>query len=96
MKYYLKALGSVCYNKDGITFPEKHPLDFNSLAKALLPPKYYWQRQFGWTNQPEVLIFDASKAQAEKFGRVVNIITAGFAGNHSSMPQFAVNPRRNW
>jgi hypothetical protein len=74
-KYYLKAGGSICYDKDGITFPTKQAIPFDKLANIFFGDRSGWQRQFNWENQPEVLIFQASETKAVMFQQVVNALS---------------------
>ena len=57
-KYYVKATSSVCYDKTGITFPEKVSVNFDKLLKDA--ENIQWENQFGWDNQPEVITFYGS------------------------------------
>ena len=57
-KYYIKATGSVCYDKTGITFPEKIVIDFDSLLKNV--ENVQWENYHGWDNLPEVVTFYGS------------------------------------
>lgn len=90
MKYYLKALGSVCYDREGITFPLHYAVQFDNMARAFFGNKFAWQTQFGWTNQPEVLTFTCSKNVAELFDTVVNIIAQP---KSAGLPILKVMPR---
>ena len=66
MRFYLKPTGSTCYDKSGITFPHKFTYDLQSLVANRGAKDIGWQRQFGWANQPEVLIFDCDKDQRDR------------------------------
>ena len=57
-EYYLKATGSTCYNKTGITFPICIVIDLVKLLKSYGVTNIEWRRQFDWSNQPEVLTFN--------------------------------------
>lgn len=57
-KFYLKATGSTCYDETGITFPEKKEIDLQLLLILAGAGLVRWERQFGWSNQPKVLVFD--------------------------------------
>ena len=59
MRYYIKATGSTCYDRTGITFPEKKELDLEGIVKNHGGYNLRWESQFGWTNQPDVLTFKA-------------------------------------
>ena len=63
-KYYIKATGSVCYDKTGITFPEKVSVDFDSLLKNA--ENVQWENYHGWDNLPEVVTFHCSKILADE------------------------------
>lgn len=56
-RYYLHAMGSICYDNTGITFPEQLDFNLTQLAKLAGASEVHWERQFGWNNQPEVLCF---------------------------------------
>lgn len=61
-RYYMKALGSVCYDKIGITYPDEHKINFrNLLSKIIHKPKIKWVNQFNWNTQPQVLTFEAGE-----------------------------------
>lgn len=57
MRFYLSAKGSVCYDRTGITWPEKKPVDLEELVHKLGGTDLKWERENGWGNQPEVLSF---------------------------------------
>ena len=63
-KYYVRATGSTCYDKTGITFPEKVSIDFDSLLEDT--KNVQWENQFGWSNQPKVITFHCTKSLADK------------------------------
>jgi hypothetical protein len=78
-KYYLKATGCTCYDGKGITFPEpKISAPIEDLAKIFFTQptafgkRYFWQAQFHWTNQPEVLCFDCEPDKAKLFELIIN------------------------
>ena len=58
MKYYIKATGSTCYDKTGITYPENKTIDLETLVNSHGGFNCVWQNQFGWSNQPQVLTFE--------------------------------------
>ena len=55
--FYLKAIGSTCYDESGITFPNKIKFDLKNLVWGRGAIFIKWGRQFGWANQPKVLSF---------------------------------------
>jgi hypothetical protein len=59
-QFYIRATGSTCYDQTGITFPIKDPVDWYSLFAGLKDPSPRWENEFGWENQPEVLVFRAT------------------------------------
>lgn len=56
-KYYLKAIGSTCYDETGITFPNKIEYDLRLAVWQRGALYVKWGRQFGWANQPKVVTF---------------------------------------
>jgi hypothetical protein len=60
-RYYIKALSCVCYDKTGITFPDKYELDLTTALKTCNCKNIRWAKQFGWKNQPRVLCFDVNE-----------------------------------
>ena len=77
-KYYLKATSSTCYDKTGITFPEHISIPIENLADIFFGRAWDWRRQFGWNNQPEVLIFSTDEEKAQLFHIVINRFYKGF------------------
>jgi hypothetical protein len=65
MKHYIKATGSVCYDGTGITFPRPYEVDFGKILKKHKISDADWIQQFGWNNQPEVLVFSAKSEVAK-------------------------------
>jgi len=67
MKFYIKATGSVCYGRSGITYPvpevdsDMTPRDYVEWQGG---ENVTWERQYGWENQPEVLCFEGSQLDA--------------------------------
>lgn len=70
-RYYVKATGSVCYDRSGITFPDTETVNFNSLLSGLSTPK--WENQFDWSNQPAVLSFSAEEKEAREINRILPV-----------------------
>jgi hypothetical protein len=59
MKYYLKAGGDWCYDRNGLTFPLAVPIPFEAIVREMFETAdIRWECQFGWINQPEVLCID--------------------------------------
>lgn len=56
-RYYLKALGTICYDKTGLTYPEQLTVDLEKIAKLAGASEIHWEQQFGFSNLPEVLCF---------------------------------------
>ena len=56
-RYYLKALGSVCYSDFGITYPQKLAVNLKELLKLSGAKNIRWGKQYGWNNQPKVISF---------------------------------------
>ena len=52
---YIKALGSTCYDRTGITFPDRKAIDFKQMPGI---KGGGWEYQFGWGNQPMVFTFE--------------------------------------
>ena len=78
-RYYLKAIGSCCYNKQGVTSPpsiEYFPIE--RIAKVFFGKNHSWCRQFGWSNQPQVLCFTSDEHTAGLFEKVMNAFYRGF------------------
>lgn len=59
-RFYIRASGSVCYDRTGITFPAPSAIDFVALLKKNGVKNYSWCRENGWSNQPRVLCFRAT------------------------------------
>lgn len=57
MRYYISAHGSYCYDKSGITYPVKTPMDLEAILREHGAKDFRWEHQFGWRNQPPVLSF---------------------------------------
>lgn len=66
MTYYIKAMGSVCYDRTGVTFPYRGG-EFLSCNWMLDmgATSAWWERQFGWNNQPEVLCFKGANVNMD-------------------------------
>lgn len=61
-KYFIKVSGSWCYNREGLGFPKKVPLDFEGAIKDVFPDaETRWECYLGWCNQPEVIVFEVSE-----------------------------------
>jgi hypothetical protein len=77
--YYLKATGDVCYHEKAITFPIVKNVPIGNLAVIFFGENNVgWQLQFGWVNQPRVLVFEAEPERAELFQTVINRFYDGF------------------
>ncbi len=63
-RHYIRATGSTCYDETGITFPVKEAVDWNALLEGLSDPQPTWENEFGWDNQPKVLVFSATEEEA--------------------------------
>jgi len=61
---YIRATGSACYDETGITFPVKEAISFDHILEGLKDPRPRWENEFGWQNQPKVLLFSASDEEA--------------------------------
>ncbi len=72
-KYYLKATGSVCYEKSGITFPLVINVDYNEILSRYGATNLSWENQYGWSNQPEVLCFFAEEENIKKLNEEIPI-----------------------
>ena len=73
IKYYLKATGSVCYDKNGITFPLIIKVDYGEILSRYKITDLTWENQFGWNNQPEVLTFWAEEENIKKLNEEIPI-----------------------
>ena len=76
--YYLKATGSVCYNRLGVTFPEAKSIPIDDIAQIFFGRNFGWQKQFSWETQPEVLVFKTTRERARIFQTVMNNFYVGF------------------
>ncbi len=66
MTHYIYATGCTCYDRTGVTFPTPHiPKDFDAILRKHGVTKSIWKNQYGWSNQPEVLCFQATEEQAK-------------------------------
>lgn len=70
---YIKPTSSWCYDETGITFPEKIPLCWEELLPGV---PFYWEEQFGWSNQPKMIHFEnryeaAAKDAVRAIGEVI-------------------------
>jgi hypothetical protein len=54
-RFYVKALGTICYDATGLTYPEELRIDLVKLAKLSDASEIHWENQFGWADQPQVL-----------------------------------------
>lgn len=53
MLMFVKALGTTCYNRFGVTFPDDgEPIDWSDF------PVVRWESLYGWENQPPVAVLD--------------------------------------
>ena len=68
MNYYLRATGSTCYDRTGLTFPNTVPMDFQAILRKHDVVETEWKPEFGWSNQPDVLCFQATSEQARAIG----------------------------
>jgi len=57
---YIRAIGSTCYNETGLTWPTTEQVDWDELLRGLKNPEPRWECEFGWGNQPPVLVFRAT------------------------------------
>lgn len=87
-QYYIRATGSTCYDQSGVTFPVKEPVDWDVILEGLKDPAPRWESQFGWKNQPEVLVFTASPEES-------NIIDQRVF-DHPALKNRAFVKRKNW
>ena len=65
-RWYIRSMGSTCYDKAGVTSPHPFALDLPALLTANDCTVGAWEDQFGWSNQPAVLTFHAAKSDADK------------------------------
>ena len=60
-EFYLHATSNTCYDRTGVTFPVVTPIAWNAILTEVIGAENMsearWENQFGWFNQPEVLIF---------------------------------------
>ncbi len=77
-RMYLKAMGSQYYDRTGVTFPGKISIDLEQIIRGVAEDySVEWERQFEWSNQPEVLCFDVeaggwSEAKIDEFRPFLN------------------------
>ncbi len=57
-RFYIKPLGSVCYDDTGLTYPEDLLIDLTKVVKMCEGFNIKWECQFNWDNQPKVIVFD--------------------------------------
>lgn len=70
-RYYLRASGSNCYDKTGVTFPTHQPMNIEDIIKSVCEkPNLRWANQFGWSNQPKVLTFNATEQEVKGLDEV--------------------------
>jgi len=72
-QYYLKATGSVTYDRSGITFPLIISIDFDELLNKCDATDIKWEEQYGWSNQPEVLTFWAEEVNIKQINKVLPV-----------------------
>lgn len=87
-QYYIRATGATCYDRTGVTFPVKEPVDWDALLEGLKAPAPRWEREFGWDNQPEVLVFSATNEESDLVDERVF--------QHPALKNRAFANRRNW
>ena len=73
MKYYIKATGSVCYDKSGITFPLVISVDYVEILSRYQISDIIWENQYGWSNQPEVLCFSAEEENIKQLNEEIPV-----------------------
>lgn len=56
-RYYIKATGSTCYDKSGLTYPNKLTIDLEQLVKLGDASEVHWEPHLNLDNLPEVLCF---------------------------------------
>lgn len=54
-RYFLYAMGSTCYDKTGITYPQTESLDLVQMIKDGGGKNIRWAKQFGYNNLPKVI-----------------------------------------
>lgn len=64
--WFVKAMGSFTYDKSGITYPGHVPVNWNHILRNVGGKR--WANQFGWSNQPKVLVFEGTNDQAKQVG----------------------------
>ena len=64
-RYFIKNIGTVCYDEQGITFPGRIPIKLYDLMSNLRFAQPLWECQYGWSNQPRVLSFLATNQEVK-------------------------------
>jgi hypothetical protein len=72
-RWFIKATGSVCYDLAGINFPMMESLNFEEMLSGIKNANARWVNQFACMNQPTVLTFSATEAEARQLTRVLPV-----------------------
>jgi hypothetical protein len=67
-QYYIKATGSVCYNWQGLTYPEDIAISWDGLLLGL---NAKWEFPEGLSNLPLVLTFTATEEDANAVNEIL-------------------------
>jgi hypothetical protein len=65
-RHYLRTLRSACYDQTGITYPKRLPMDLEAIVRYFGGINLLWEREFGWDNQPEVLVFEMTEETKDR------------------------------
>lgn len=79
--YYIKATGSTCYNRTGITYPESirfvhHASKYlATIVSAIIGQgDTYWGHIYDLDNTPEILFFDLNQYNEHRLDAVKSFI----------------------
>ncbi len=62
-RFYIKPLGSVCYDDTGLTYPDDLLIDLAKIVKMHEGFNIGWECQWGLDNLPKVIVFDILTTQ---------------------------------
>ena len=74
--YYIHAMGSACYDDNGLTFPEKRPISFIEIIRWPVREitgalKIRWANFLGHSNLPQVCIFEYPEDKIETLSDIL-------------------------